>query len=154
MSRQNRIALTSILHLWRKTNMNNKEMEKRAKNWSRAKANAQLDGYFLPQAFAEQGEAFVKGIITLEQLEDFYASLLPDKETLQAMYDQYAQYGSGYMDVNIDDPRSLADIFAEQDAALRNEIVFNGMTVKNIKGMRTALGTYKSLLEEEKQDNV
>lgn len=134
--------------------MTDKEQKKRAENWSRAKANAQQDGYFLPQAFAERAEAFVKGIITLEQLEEFYASLLPDKETLQAMYDQDAQYGSGYMDVNVDDPRSFADIFAEQDAALRNEIVFNGMTVKNIMGMRIALGTYRYMLEEEEQGNV
>lgn len=130
--------------------MNSKELEKRAENWADAKANAQLDGYFLPQAFAERAEAFVKGIITLEQLEDFYASLLPDKETLQAMYDQHTQYDSGYIVVNINDLQSWAEKSAELEALRANEIVFNGMTVKNIKGMQIALGTYKSLLEEGK----
>lgn len=127
--------------------MNNKELEKRAENWADAKADAQLDGFMLPQTFAEQGEAFVKGIITLEQLEDFYASLLPEKETLLAMYDQY---DPGYLDVDVDDPQSLEDKYAEQQALKAKEIIFNGMTVRNIMGMQIALGTYKALVEKEK----
>lgn len=129
----------------------NLKMGSRAKNWAQAKANAQLDGFILPQDFVERAEAFVEGIITLEQLEDFYVSLLPNKETLLAMYEQY---DPGYIDVRIDDQQSWAKKCAEKDALLINEIVFNGMTVRSIMGMQIALGTYKSLSEQEKQGNV
>lgn len=131
--------------------MRDTERKNSAKNWARAKAHAELDGFILPPVFAKRAEAFVEGSITLEQLVSCYTSLLPDKEILQAMYEQYEP---DYIDLRVDDPRSLTQIFAERKARRGKEIVFNEITIKNIMGMRIALGTYKSLLEVEGQGDV
>lgn len=66
----------------------------------------------------------------------------------------YEQYEPDYVDLRVDDPRSLTEIFAERKARRSKEIVFNEITIKNIMGMQIALGTYKSLLEEEGQGDV
>lgn len=131
--------------------MRDTERKNRAKNWARAKAHAELDGFILPPVFAKRAEVFVEGSITLEQLVSCYTSLLPDNEILQAMYEQYEP---DYIDLRVDDPRSLPEIFAERKARIGKEIVFNEITIKNIMGMQIALGTYKSLLEEKGQGDV
>lgn len=83
-----------------------KDMEMRSRIWLKAKADAELDGFMLPQVFVDQASEYVKGKIKFEDLAAFYDSLLPDKETYNEMNEQY---DPGYMDVNIHDPQSKID---------------------------------------------
>lgn len=119
----------------------------RSKLWLKAKAYAELDGFMLPPAFVAQAEGYIKGTATLNDLVRCYESLLPDKETLRLMFEQY---DSGYMDLKIDDPNDLQRVIEALKPKTAEEMTSKGISVKNIMGMEVTL---KYLLERgEKAD--
>lgn len=116
----------------------------RSKLWLQAKADAELDGFMLPPAFAEKAQHFVKGDITLAELVQYYESLLPDEETLKIMYQEY---DPGYFEIDTQDASALESLL--EPILPTDPPSFNGITLKNIMGMRIALSAYKSLTGDE-----
>lgn len=108
----------------------------RSKLWLEAKAHAELDGLILPPSFVAEAEGYITGTTTLNDLVRCYESLLPDKETLRLMFEQY---DSGYMDLKMDDPDDLQRVKEALEGKTTEEITSNGMSVKNLMGMEVAL---------------
>lgn len=122
------------------------DIEKRLQVWLKAKADAELDGFMLPEVFVDRASEYVKGKIKFEDLAAFYDSLLPDKETFNEMNEQY---DPGYMDVNIHDPQSKIDEMLQsyKEAPL---MLYKGLSIKNFMGMRISLNYLAQHMEHMK----
>lgn len=121
--------------------------EKREKLWRRAKADAELDGYMLPEAFVEKAAGYVDGTISLEELRAFYRAMLPDKTLLDKMS---AERQTGYFTAKIADMERILN----EGLKKPEYTVFNGMTIENIHGMAITLGYLRSHEEKALSEDV